>query len=219
LECGASAIKLLVYYNPSGNAQLNQLKRDLVAQVGAECARHDVPFFLEPVGYDPASDQRSFDYARRKPDIAKAIVREFSKPEYSVDVLKVEVPVSMDFVEGATAFRGVAAYGREEAKQHYRDAAALTSKPFVYLSAGASNDQFREALDLASESGARFSGILCGRAVWQAGIAYYAKHETRGLLDWLRAEGIRNIQALTSSLSHAAPLQQLIGSFNAPSPG
>jgi len=48
LERGASAIKLLVYYNPFSETKVNELKRAFVALVGAECQSHEVPFFLEP---------------------------------------------------------------------------------------------------------------------------------------------------------------------------
>ena len=55
---------------------------------------------------------------------------EFGKAKYNVDVLKVEVPVEMGFVSGTKAFKGEAAYTREEALQHFRDAAPNTHKPF-----------------------------------------------------------------------------------------
>ena len=60
-------------------------------------------------------------------------MEEFSKPRYNVDVLKVEVPIVMEFVEGTKAFKGEAAYTREEALEHFRTAAAVTSEA-VYLS-------------------------------------------------------------------------------------
>ena len=40
---------------------------------------------------------------------------EFSKDRYGVDVLKVEVPVNMKFVEGAKSFAGQKAYTKKEA--------------------------------------------------------------------------------------------------------
>ena len=42
----------------------------------------------------------SSEYAKVKPHKVVEMMREFSKPRYQVDVLKVEVPVNMNFVEG-----------------------------------------------------------------------------------------------------------------------
>ena len=42
---------------------------------------------------------------------------EFGKEKYLIDVLKVEVPVQMEFVQGTKAFKGEAAYTRSEALQ------------------------------------------------------------------------------------------------------
>ena len=58
---------------------------------------------------------------------------------------------------------------------HFRRAADVSTKPFIYLSAGVSNPEFTEALELAAEAGTRFSGVLCGRATWKDGIAVYGK--------------------------------------------
>ena len=101
---------------------------------------------------------------------------EFTKDRYGVDVLKVEVPINMKFVEGAKAFRRPErAYTRDEAKKLFLEAAKVATKPFIYLSAGVSNAEFTESLALAAESGVKFAGVLCGRATWKDGIAVYAK--------------------------------------------
>src|ERR1700730_6910072 len=102
-------------------------------------------------------------------------MEEFSKPQYGVDVLKVEVPVTMAFVKGARSCKGESVYTKEEAKDHFRRAAGVANEPFLYLSAGVSNDTFNESLELAAEAGTSFSGVLCGRATWKDGIPVYAK--------------------------------------------
>jgi tagatose 1,6-diphosphate aldolase len=94
----------------------------------------------------------------------KAYMKEFSKPQYGVDVLKLEVPINMKFVEGTKSFKGQTAYTREEAKNHFRESAKCTNLPFIYLSAGVSNAEFAETLDLVAESGVKYNGVLCGRA-------------------------------------------------------
>ena len=67
-------------------------------------------------------------------------------------------------------YAGPTAYARDEALEWYRRVDAAARRPYIYLSAGVSAPQFREQLGLASESGARYSGVLCGRATWQDGV-------------------------------------------------
>src|SRR5258708_22797183 len=102
---------------------------------------------------------------------------EFGKARYNVDVLKVEVPVEMSFVEGTKAFKGEKAYTRKEALQHFRDAATMTHKPFIYLSAGVSNPVFIDTLELAVESGTSFNGVPCSRATWHYRPPISATHD------------------------------------------
>jgi tagatose 1,6-diphosphate aldolase len=130
---------------------------------------------------------------------------EFSKPQYGVDVLKVEVPVNMSYVEGTRAnTEGQVAYSREEAKRLFRSAAEASRVPFIYLSAGVSDDVFRETLELAAEAGTPFSGVLCGRATWQDGIPAYGKGGAQALRAWLEDRGVKNIQALNAVLAKGA---------------
>ncbi|MFN8456073.1 MAG: hypothetical protein U0401_15635 [Anaerolineae bacterium] len=84
-------------------------------------------------------------------------IEEFSKDRYGVDVLKVEVPVNIAFAGHAFA-GGEAAYTRQEAMEHFRGAAGVAAKPFIYLSAGVSDEVFRETLELRAEAGTNFSG-------------------------------------------------------------
>jgi tagatose 1,6-diphosphate aldolase len=122
-----------------------------------------------------------------------------------VDVLKVEVPVNMRYVEGARANTdGQMAYTREEAKALFRSAAAASRIPFIYLSAGVTDEVFRETLQLAAEAGTPFSGVLCGRATWQDGIPIYAKEGEAALRHWLETRGVENVQALNAVLKGAA---------------
>jgi tagatose 1,6-diphosphate aldolase len=206
VEAGASAIKILLYYNPSDDARINTIKHAFIERIGAECAAVDVPFFLEPIAYDDElGDEKGIAFARKKPEYVTRYMEEFSKPRYGVDVLKVEVPVNIKYVQGTRAFTGgEAAYTREEAMNLFRSAAGAASKPFIYLSAGVSDDIFRETLELAAEAGTSFSGVLCGRATWQDAIPVYAKEGTAGLERWLNDRGVQNIEALNEVLAKGA---------------
>jgi tagatose 1,6-diphosphate aldolase len=203
-EAGADCIKILLYYTPFEKSHVNDLKQAWIERIGDECIAHDIPFFLEFVGYaTDGGDEKSLAYAKIKPDVVSGSMAEFGKARYNVDVLKVEVPVEMSFVEGTRAFKGEKAYTRKEALQHFRDAATMTHKPFIYLSAGVSNPVFIETLELAVESGTSFNGVLCGRATWKDGIPIYAKQGPKAFEDWLNTTGVENINNVNNALKGA----------------
>jgi tagatose 1,6-diphosphate aldolase len=205
VAAGADCVKILLYYTPFDPPQVNEIKHAWVERIGGECTAADVPFFLEFVGYEEGGDEKSIAYARKKPEIVTKSMAEFSKPQYAVDVLKVEVPVNMAFVAGSKACKGESAYTREQAKEYYLKAASAAKKPFIYLSAGVNNDVFAESLELAAESGSKFSGVLCGRATWKEGIPVYAKKGPKALEDWLAGEGVKNIENVNKCLKPAKP--------------
>jgi tagatose 1,6-diphosphate aldolase len=205
-EAGADCIKILLYYTPFEKTSVNDLKHAWIERIGDECLAHDIPFFLEFVGYDAeGGDEKSLEYAKRKPSIVSGSMAEFGKDRYNVDVLKVEVPVEMSYVEGTKAFKGEKAYTRAEALQHFRDAEEMTHKPFIYLSAGVSNPVFIETLALAAESGTKFNGVLCGRATWKDGIVVYAKQGADAFKHWLETVGVENISNVNEALKAATP--------------
>jgi len=205
-EAGADCIKILLYYTPFEAPAVNDLKHAWIERIGDECRYHDIPFFLEFVGYDAeGKDEKTVEYALKKPSIVAGAMEEFSKDRYGVDVLKVEVPIVMEFVPGTKSFKGEAAYTREEALQHFRDQAKFTEKPFIYLSAGVSNPVFIETLELAGESGAAFNGVLCGRATWKDGIPIYAKQGREAFRKWLETVGVENISNVNEALKAATP--------------
>ena len=205
-KAGADCIKILLYYTPFEHSRINDLKHAWIERIGDECRAHDIPFFLEFVGYDAeGKDEKTVEYALKKPSIVAGAMEEFSKDRYGVDVLKVEVPIVMEFVSGTKSFKGEAAYTREEALQHFRDQAKVTEKPFIYLSAGVSNPVFIETLELAGESGAAFNGVLCGRATWKDGIPIYAKQGREAFRKWLETVGVENISNVNEALKAATP--------------
>ena len=205
-EAGADCIKILLYYSPFEKAAINDLKHAWIERIGDECVALDIPFFLEFVGYDvTGGDEKSLAYALKKPSIVSGSMAEFGKARYNVDVLKVEVPIEMSYVEGTLAFKGERAYTRAEALQHFRDAEAMTHKPFIYLSAGVSNPVFIETLALAAESGTKFNGVLCGRATWKDGIVVFAKQGPAAFKQWLETVGVENISNVNKALEAATP--------------
>ena len=205
VEAGADAIKVLLYYDPFDEKDILARKHAWLERVGAECVALDVPFFLEPLAYDDDLDEKTLEFAKRKPEYVKAYMRALSDPRYGVDVLKVEVPVNMAFVKGSRANKsGEVAYTKADALRHFREAADATTKPFIYLSAGVNDDVFRESLEYAGESGAKFNGVLCGRATWKDGIPVYAKEGPAAFERWLEDRGVKNISMLNEVLRQSA---------------
>jgi tagatose 1,6-diphosphate aldolase len=94
-------------------------------------------------------------------------------------------------------------FTKEEALDWYRRADGACRLPYIYLSAGVSSEEFTASLRLAGESGASFSGVLCGRANWQGGAAAYVRSGVGALEEWLAAEGVRNMRAVNERLSAA----------------
>ena len=210
-EAGADSIKILLYYTPFDKPEINDVKHAFIERIGDECRAHDIPFFCEFVGYDAeGGDEKSVEYARKKPAIVAGSMKEFSKPVYGIDVLKVEVPVNMEFVAGSKANKGESAYTRAEALQHFRDSAATTTLPFIYLSAGVSNPVFIETLELANESGTDYNGVLCGRATWKDGIPIFATKGEQAFRDWLNTTGVENIENVNRALQGATPWKKKI---------
>ncbi len=205
-DWGANAVKILIYYTPFEEAQLNDIKHAFIERIGAECETLQIPFFLEFVGYDPkGGDEKGLEYAKQKPQVVTKSMEEFSKPQYNVDVLKVEVPINANFVEGSSVYKGQKAYTRKEALDYFRRAADVAKKPFIYLSAGVGNGQFVEELHMAAEAGTGYSGVLCGRATWKDGMPIYAKQGVKALEDWLSTEGVKNINAVNAAITTAKP--------------
>ena len=206
VEAGAQAIKILMYYNPYDDAQINQVKQAYIERIGAECIALDVPFFLEPLVYDDTiGDEKGVAFARKKPEYVAHVMQEFSKSRYGVDILKVELPVNPAFVQGTCAFNGEAsAYSRHDAIEHFRNAASVATRPFIFLSAGSNDEVFCEMLELVAEAGVKFAGVLCGRATWQGGIAVYANEGVTALSRWLEGRGVQNIQSVNRVLEFAA---------------
>ena len=214
-DAGADCIKILLYYTPFDPKHINDHKHAWVERIGDECRANDIPFFLEFVGYEEGADEKGLDFAKKKPEIVTGSMKEFTKDRYGVDVMKVEVPINLKFVEGARGFGGQKAYSKQEAMDHFRRSAEVATKPFIYLSAGVSNAEFTESLELAAEAGTKFSGVLCGRATWKDGIPIYGKQGGQAFRSWLEDQGVKNIANVNDRLKAARPWFEFYGAKSA----
>lgn len=202
-EQGADAVKFLLYYDVDDEEQINIQKQTYIERIGSECVAEDIPFFLEVLSYDDnIADNGSVEFAKVKPRKVNEAMKLFSEPRFNVDVLKVEVPVNMKYVEGFAD--GEVVYTKEEAAQHFRDQEAATNLPYIYLSAGVSAELFQETLKFAHEAGAKFNGVLCGRATWAGAVQVYIEQGEAAAREWLRTTGFKNIDDLNKVLTKTA---------------
>ncbi|MBL1228665.1 tagatose-bisphosphate aldolase [Enterococcus sp. BWB1-3] len=202
-EEGADAIKFLLYYNPDDDKRINHLKHVFVERLGSECLGEDIPFFLELVTYDTEIDStHPADYARIKPRKVIESTKEFAKPQYHADVLKLEVPVDMNYVEGFSDEEMI--YSRKEALSYFEDQSDAANQPFIFLSAGVTMQLFQETIKFAKEAGSTFSGVLCGRATWRDGVKPYITQGKTAGLDWFATQGRNNIETLNEVVEQSA---------------
>ena len=202
-EEGADAVKFLLYYDVDESEEINIQKKAYMERVGAECVAEDIPFFLEILSYDCKIDDNSTaEYAKVKPRKVIEAMKVFSDPRYNVDVLKVEVPVNMKFVEGFSD--GETVYTKEEAANYFKLQEESTLLPYIYLSAGVSARLFQDTLKFAHDSGAKFNGVLCGRATWANGVEVFAKEGEKATVEWLNTIGRKNIEELNEVVEKTA---------------
>ncbi|AJC95475.1 tagatose-bisphosphate aldolase [Staphylococcus hyicus] len=202
-EAGAHAVKFLLYYDVDDDAAINNQKEAYIERIGSECKAEDIPFFLEILAYDDTiADNKGPEYAKVKPHKVIEAMRVFSKDRFGVDVLKVEVPVDMNYVEGFG--KGETVYTQEEAAAYFKQQDEATHLPYIYLSAGVSAALFQETLRFAAKAGAQFNGVLCGRATWAGSVQAYIEKGEAAAREWLRTEGYHNINELNKVLKETA---------------
>lgn len=195
----AQILKFFLYYGPNDAAELNQRKFDLVADIGARCRANGVTFLFEPIVYDRAiPDGTSAEFAKIKPELVRAATQAFADPRFGVDILKVEIPVNFNFVEGT----GTAQMSRADAERAFVDAAAAAGDiPLLYLSAGVTFEQFRDALAFSRSSGVNPLGFMCGRAIWSDAIGIYGNDGPVVMERWMKTTGRDRLAKLKDSVS------------------
>ncbi|SEQ30987.1 tagatose 1,6-diphosphate aldolase [Ignavigranum ruoffiae] len=204
-EAGADAVKFLLYYDVDEDSTINEFKHVYMERIGQECKALDMPFFLEIVSYDATiADAKSREYAKLKPHKVIEAMKEFSKDKYQVDVLKVEVPVNMNFVQGFVEDQADQVYIREEALAYFKEQSEATHLPFIFLSAGVSMELFEQTLYFAKEAGSSFNGVLCGRATWKDAVSIYAESGPEQTTEWLQSQGRQNIETLNQAIKETA---------------
>jgi tagatose 1,6-diphosphate aldolase len=188
---GGDAVKVLAWYRPDASASELSAQQDYVKRIGAECAKYDIPFLFELLVYPLKQDaHQTKDYIElqgKKSDDVLASVEEFAKPDYGVDVFKLESPVNAQNADGSAQVQAI-----------FDEMGRLAGRPWVMLSAGAGKAEFRNVLDQAFRAGA--SGFLAGRAIWLEAFAHYPDwNAIRHDLEGASADYLGDISALADS--------------------
>ncbi|MBF0785834.1 tagatose 1,6-diphosphate aldolase [Muribacter muris] len=199
-EQGAEAVKLLIYFDIDAPKAVNDRKAAFVERVASECNAEQIPLFLEILTYDgEVEDKRQL--AQSKPSKVIEAMTFFADKRFGVDVLKVEVPVVMQYVEG---FGDDVLYSQSEAQAYFKAQSEATTLPFIFLSAGVSAELFQQTLEFAHAAGSRFNGVLCGRATWADGAICYKMQGVSAAQQWLATQGVQNIRELLAVLKRTA---------------
>lgn len=185
---GGDAVKVLAWYRPDAETAVCRAQQDFTKRIGEDCAKYDIPFLFELLVYPLASDtHQTTDYIEmkgKKADDVLASVEEFAKPEYGVDVFKLESPVNAADADGSA-----------EVQATFDEMGRIAGRPWVMLSAGAGKAEFKSILSHAFKAGA--SGFLAGRAIWLEAFNHYPEWDTiRQELEGGAADYLADISAL-----------------------
>ena len=194
-KIGYKVLKFFMYYAPNDDSEINNQKQKIIENIGKECVANNISFLMEPLVYDPIKRPGSLDYAFLKPELVEKASKVFSQPKFNIDILKVEVPVDLSFVEGF----GDPIMKQSDAIKCFKKASkAAGDIPLLYLSAGVSFDWFKASINMAIEAEVDCSGFMCGRALWSEAINIFGEKGKNGLEDWLKTVGRNRLQELIS---------------------
>jgi tagatose 1,6-diphosphate aldolase len=152
VRMGASGVKMLLYYNPY--APESDGRESLVRKVALDCARFDIPFFLEPLSYAAEDQNKSLPPEKRRNVVIETARR---LVPLGVDVLKAEFPVDVSAEPDENVWRDAC-----------EELTTVCEVPWVLLSAGVSYDTFLKQVRIACQAGA--GGVMAGRAVWKEAV-------------------------------------------------
>ena len=163
---GGDAVKVLAWYRPDASADVLAHQQRFVRDIGEQCERNDIPYVLELLVYPfLGSANHTADYVEspgKLPALVIDSVREFAKPEYGVDLMKLESPLAANSLPARDG--GAAAKAAQQEFDAIGEICGEHGIPWVLLSGGAAHDKFERVLQYAYAAGA--GGFLAGRTIW-----------------------------------------------------
>ncbi|MDG5766288.1 tagatose 1,6-diphosphate aldolase [Balneolales bacterium ANBcel1] len=208
LAAGADGVKLLIWYNKDASDATLEHQTSIVRAMGEACERHSIPFILEVVCYplDDALVTRP-EFAHQKAMWVIDAARTFSRPEYRVDVLKLEFPGNLKYVkeyQSASFAGGDIIHDLSEIQDFCHQVNMASTIPWVILSAGVEPEEFIENIRICNNAGA--SGFLCGRAIWKDITRYFP--DTQAMESYLSQTASAFFDAILSANHEALPWYQ-----------
>ncbi len=201
---GGDGVKVLAWYRPDASRDICDYQKAYVKSIGDACREHDIPFVFELLVYPfPSSDKHTTDYIEspeKQPALVLDSVREFAKPEYGIDLLKLESPLA-----GATLPARDGSAAQAQAQAHFDEIGRICADagmPWVMLSAGVTSAQFLRVMEYAYAAGA--NGFLAGRAIWSEALqAYPDLAKCRDILSEQGPQTLAKLCALTARAGKA----------------
>ena len=183
---GASAAKLLAYYDPR-MMKLAEHQTRFISEIVDGSKELDFPFLLEPMSYssDPNIPKNSAEFAKIRPQIVRDTAEQLGA--LGVDLLKLEFPCD-------TAFE----HDRSVWLKACEAITKVSPVPWVLLSAGVDFGVFKDQLEVACRAGA--SGFVSGRAIWKEAAALKDHDRT----DFLATTGAQRMRQLVEVVNQNA---------------
>lgn len=177
---GASAVKLLIYYNPRREAAARH-QEELVRQVSARTRALDIPLMVEVVTYPSSDDQTKEAFqAERRALIVESAARVTA---LGIDMFKAEFPVAPAVTQDEEVWY-----------EACRELTEASQVPWALLSAGVDFDTYARQLKVACRAGA--SGFVAGRAIWREAAEETDRAKRQAFLTTTMPERLRELVAI-----------------------
>ncbi|AYD04729.1 tagatose 1,6-diphosphate aldolase [Neorhizobium sp. NCHU2750] len=201
---GGDAVKVLAWYRPDASPDVLEHQKNFVRQIGEDCKRFDIAYVLELLVF-PFLGQagHTADYVEsptKLPELVIDSVREFAKPEYGVDLLKLESPLAANSLPARDG--SAAAKAAQNEFDMVGKICADAGIPWVLLSGGAAPEKFELVLEYAYAAGA--GGFLAGRTIWLNSIRTHFP-DTAAVGKSLAHEGVAVLDSLSRLTAEKAP--------------
>lgn len=176
---GGDGVKLLLPYHPEAD-HVNEMHA-IVRQIVDDCAKYDIPFYLEPIPY--ALDPRATLSNAELLQISVEMCKTFS--DMDVDILKLPFPVDTKQNSDESEWHA--------ACEAVNDACTV---PWALLSAGVNYETFAKQVEIACEAGA--CGVIVGRAVWAEAVKLQGEARTN-FLNTTAVERMKELSAICAT--------------------